>query len=426
MNNEAEKMFEAIRENELEAAQEHFNDSLREAYVAQDIEGLAEFAESLHQAGFLEEARDAYLLLKEMAPQFEEWDLFLAEISIDQNRVEEGLDILLQFDQSSELYPNVLMTLADAYQTMGLYEVSEHKLMEALKILPDEPVLLYALAKLYHTSGKYQQATTLYEQLLNHETKEMWSENLYILLADCHNITGEFEKAISYLEQVDQSDHTSDSLFQLGVSYLQIKEYTRASQVLQDLVSKDPDYMSAYLYLSLALEENLQLEEALDVMLEGIESDPYQAAFYVSAAKLYVRLNQPLEAEKQLQRALELEPELMEALLLKIDLMMDQGRFQEVVDLFEGEQKELLHQPAYEWKVAQAHNQLEEFEIAATYYDRAYQELNDDFDFLTDYSQFLIEEGNQQKLAEVVTRALMIDPDDFYFNEVKEDRLMNE
>src|SRR5699024_1235181 len=149
----------------------------------QDVNGLAEFGQALHLAGFLDQAKDVYDLLKEIAPGLTEWDLFLAEIAIDQNRIEDGLDILLQIDQTSDLYPNALLMMADAYQTMGLYEVSEYKIKEAMKILPDEVVLTYALAQLYHSNGKYKEAISLYEDLVEKDTVDMWQENLFILLA---------------------------------------------------------------------------------------------------------------------------------------------------------------------------------------------------------------------------------------------------
>lgn len=423
LNNEAQKMFEAIRENELKQAQNHFEDSLRKSLLEQDVEGLAEFASSLSQAGFLDEARSAYLLLKEMAPSFEEWDLLLAEIAIDQNRVEEGLDILLQFDKSSELYPHALLTLADAYQMLGLYEVSEHKIREAMQLLPGEPLLLYALGKLYHSSGKYQQAITLYEQLLQDGQEEVVTDNLDILLADCKNATGDFEAAVHHLERVQDEEHTSDSLFQLGISYFQLREYKRSAQVLKDLLLKDPDYNSAYFYLSKALEEEHQLEEALEVIQEGIDLDPYQAEFYLSAATLQLRLKQTSSAEKSVAQALQLDPEVVEANVLRVDLYMQQERYDDVISLLSNGKDALTANPQISWRLAQAYNEVEDFESAAATYEKAYLPLNDDMAFLMDYSEFLVAEGNLSKLAEVVGNALLINPEDPYFLEIKEERL---
>lgn len=423
VNTEAEKMFEAIRMNELEEAAELFDNSLRKSLIDYDVEGLAEFAAALYQVGFLDNARDAYLLLKDMAPELDEWNLFLAEIAIDQNRVEEGLDLLLEFDKDSDLYPHALLSLADAYQTLGLYEVSEQKIKEAMMLLPDEPVLQFALAKLHHTTGKYQQAISLYEQLIDKDTQDAWRENLYILLADCYNAIGMFEEAVANLEEVLADDHTADSLFQLGFDYLQLNEYERAIQVLQDLISKDPDYMSAYLHLSDALDKDLRTEEALEIIKEGIALDPYQANLFLAEAKLYLKNHQLEKAENSIGEALALDPELAEAMILRIDLLMEQERYEDVIAILDNDEKEFVPQPRFEWMLAKAYNEEEDFDKASAHFDKAYFELFDNLTFLEEYSQFLLEEGNMLKLSEVVEQALDIQPENQYFIELKEDRL---
>lgn len=419
-------MFDAIRENEQEKALVYFNESLKKAKTEKDIEGLAEFARSLHMAGFLEQSKESYLLLQELAPEIEEWNLFLAEIAIDQNQTDSGLDLLLQFDKESELYPNALLMLADAYQTMGLYEVSEHKIKEAIRILPDEPVLVYALAQLYHTSGKYKEAIVLYEQLVEEETQDLWQENLFILLADCHNAIGNFEEGIDYLEQIYQEDHTSDSLFQLGFAYLQLKQFPRAVQIFEQLLEMDPDYNSAYFYLAESLDEEHRHEEALDAIQKGIDIDPYQPEFFLFQAKLYLKLSEENEAEKSLDQVLRLDPDLMEAKLLKIDLLIGQESYDEVIQMIETEDNEGIYHPNYEWRLAKVYNEIEEFEKAAAHFDKAYLTLADNLSFLEDYSEFLREEANDTKLAELVAKALMLDPNHTYFNELRENLLTSE
>lgn len=417
MNSKAEKMFEAIRDNELEIAQVHFNESLELAMEEGDLDGLSEFAEALHHAGFLNEATTAYQLLKQLAPQYEEWDLYIAELAIDNDQVSEGIDILLQFDSNSELYPSVLLVLADAYQSLGLPEVSEQKIREALAILPDEPVLKYALAKLFYTIGSYKKAIPLYEELLELEEEMPWEDNIVMQLAECYQGIGEFEEGIYYLEQLKSEDHSSDSLFQLGFAYLQIHSYGRAIQIFEELLEKDPDYLSVYLYLAQALEADQQLPEALEQMLRGIKENPYQAEFYLAAANLHRKLKQTKEAEDLLDRALEFEPEFVEAVLLKVDMAMDNARYEDVISYLESN-PDNLNQPYYQWRLALAYNELEEYEQASDYYQKAYNYFIDNLDFLENYSDFLQEEANLEMLKEVVEQALVIDSNNQYFMDI--------
>lgn len=417
MNSKAEKMFEAIRDNEQEIAQVYFNESLELAMEEGDLDGLSEFAEALHHAGFLNEATTAYQLLKQLAPQYEEWDLYIAEIAIDNDQISEGIDILLQFEMKSELYPNVLLVLADAYQSLGLYEVSEKKIREAMAILPDEPVLKYALAKLFYTIGSFKKAIPLYEELLELEEEMPWEDNIVMQLAECYHGIGEFEEGIYYLEQLQADDHSSDSLFQLGFAYLQTEEYGRAIQIFEDLLEKDPDYLSVYLYLSQALEADQRLSEALEQMLRGVKENPFQAEFYLAAAQLHRKLKQTEAAEELLDSALEFEPEFVEAVLLKVDMAMDGERYEEVIEYLESN-PDNLNQPYYQWRLALAYNEMEEFEKASDYYKKAYHYFVDNLDFLEIYTDFLQEEGDLTMLKDVVEQALLIDSDNQYFMDI--------
>lgn len=423
MNQEAIDMFRAVRENNQENATSLFEQSLKKSRNNSGVEELSEFAEALHQAGFLDEAKKAYFLLTEMTPDLEEWSLFLAEIYIDQNELESALDTLLEFDETSDLYPHALLMLADAYQTMGLFEVSEHKILEAMKFLPDEPVLQYALGKLYQASGEYKKAIVILKDLIDANTQELWSENLYILLADCHNAIGNFEEAVEYLEVVSDEEHTSDSLFQLGFSYLQLKEFSRASQILEDLLEKDPHYMSAYLYLSNAYQEENMLNKAISAIIKGIEVNPYQAEYYLEAAKLFLKSNDGAKAIEYLNKAIELESELTEAVLLKGDLLLEQEEYEEVIEFLTS--PTILALPEHDWQLAKAYNGMEKFEKSAEYYTKAYQVLSEDSIFLEDYIIFLQEEGNTKKLHDVLELALTLDPENEFLFELKE-RILSE
>lgn len=418
VNQEAIEMFHAVRENNQKEAVSLFKQSLETSRNNHGLEELSEFAEALHQAGFLEEAKTAYLLLQNMSPELEEWNLFLAEIYIDQNELESALDTLLKFDESSELYPHALLMLADAYQTMGLYEVSEHKLLEAMKLLPEEPVIQYALGKLYQASGENKKAIIIFKSLMEANTQDLWAESLHILLADCYNAIGNFEEAVDCLEAVSDEEHTSDSRFQLGFAYLQLKEFNRASQIIEDLLDKDPHYMSAYLYLSHAYQEENRLEKALATINKGIEVNPYQAEYYLEAAKLFLKLKDDSKAKEQVNKAIELEPELTEAVLLKADLLLGQEEYEEVIQFLTS--PAILSLPEHDWQLAKAYNGLEEFEKSAEYYQKAYQVLSDDLIFLEDYIIFLQEEGNIKKLQQVLELALTIDPKNELLFELKE------
>ncbi len=61
---------------------------------------------------------------------------------------------------------NHLLFQADLYDSQGLYEVCEQKLLEAEKIDPNEPIIQLALAEFYASIGRFAEAIYKFEQIL--------------------------------------------------------------------------------------------------------------------------------------------------------------------------------------------------------------------------------------------------------------------
>jgi tetratricopeptide (TPR) repeat protein len=75
--------------------------------------------------------------------------LSLAEIAMENDQIDEAFDYLDRISSESPFYPRALLISADLYQLIGIPEVSEAKLVEAQKLLPQESLIRFALAELY-------------------------------------------------------------------------------------------------------------------------------------------------------------------------------------------------------------------------------------------------------------------------------------
>ncbi len=74
------------------------------------------------------------------------------------DKEEEALELLIDIEEDDPYYVCACLLMADLYQMQGLDEVSERKLLKAYEKMPDEPLVQFALAELYFTSGQYQKA----------------------------------------------------------------------------------------------------------------------------------------------------------------------------------------------------------------------------------------------------------------------------
>lgn len=157
----SEIVIAEIQKGNLEVAEEN----IELAINYDDEETLFLLGNTLYQLGFLIETRKVYNYLLEKNPADDELKIYLAEIDIEDGNELEALDLLHSIEETSPIYPQSLLVQADYYQLNGLPEVSIQKLTEAENLLPDEPIVLFALAEIYYTTADYQQAIHYYEKV---------------------------------------------------------------------------------------------------------------------------------------------------------------------------------------------------------------------------------------------------------------------
>ena len=364
MNTNSEKMLQALSEEDLTQAQLYLAQALKE----DPADVLAELGEELLALGFLEEAKQIYEQLLVQYPENDELNIPLAEIAIEDNEIDQAFDYLERISKDSEYYPQALLAIADLYQVIGIPEVSEAKLKEAAVLLPEEPLIQFALAELYFSVDRFKEAAMIYERLLSSDIDEISGISMQERMGQSLSMQGEFEAAIEPLEKALQEERTDDRLFQLAFTNLQLKENEKAINYLQELREVNPQYQSLYLYLGQALQEEELIEEAQKVLEEGIKENPYQVELYHLASENAFRLHDKEKAEKLLLEALELGEKQDETLLTLSNLYLDDERYEDVIEVVN--QMEETANPYAEWNLAHAYNELEDFAVAAVHYDK--------------------------------------------------------
>lgn len=406
MTTYSEKMLHALHDEDLAQAQL----MLQEAIRKDDNDTLADLGEELLSLGFLEEAREVFEHLVELFPEVDGLNIPLAEIAIENNLVDEAFVYLEKVNKESDSYVQSLLVTADLYQVIGIPEVSEAKLKEAQRILPDEPLIQFALGELYFVNGQFREAAEMYQELLEAQVTEISSVSMNERIGSSFSMLGEFEEAIPFLEKAINEEQTDDRLFQLAFTYLQLHENQKAIALLQQLKALNPHYQSLYLSLGEALQEEEQLEEAREVLAEGIKENPFQVDLYQLASENAYRLHDTAQAEVLLKQALELGEKTDETRLTLSNLYLNEQRFDEVIETVK--QMEEQGHPYGEWNLAHAYNELEEFDLAKVHFEQAYQELSHEPEFLKEYAVFLREEGQLEKAKELLTHYLQHEPGD--------------
>ncbi|MBO0457282.1 tetratricopeptide repeat protein [Enterococcus hulanensis] len=406
MSSYSEKMLAALKDENLTEANLLFEAALKK----DDPEILASLAEELQALGFIEEAKR---VLEKLLKDFPEEDVFylsLAEIAIEDDLIDDAFEYLEKIKPESENYLESLLVTADLYQVLGIPEVSEAKLLQAKTIAPEEPLITFALAELHFSANQLGEAINDYGQLQKQGIDEIANISIDERIGSAYSMMGGFEEAIPFLERALEKEHTSDRLFQLGFTYYQLHDHQKAINYLQELITIDPQYQSGYYYLADSLKEEELLEEALVAAEEGVKENPYQVELLHMASEIAYRLRDSKKAEELLLQALETGDKTDETLLTLSNLYLNEEQPDKAIEMISQMDEE--DNPYAAWNLAQAYNELEDFDAARTYYKQAYEDLAHEPDFLKAYGIFLREDGQLEPARAVLTNYLQLEPGD--------------
>jgi tetratricopeptide (TPR) repeat protein len=401
-----EKMLTSLQEGHLEEAKKHFNETLKFG----SHEEKFSLAEELHHLGFLQEAKELYENLLMYYPGEGELIIELAEVLVEMDLEEAAIEQLSHIEENDISYPRALLLMADLYQMQGLFEVSEQKLLKAKNLLPDEPVIQFGLGELYSETGRFLEAIRYYHQLIEQGTTEIGGTYIHQRLAEAYSVGGSFEEALAHYEKALEEHLEINTLFGYAFTAYQAGYYETAIEKLVSVKELDPDYHSVYLLLAKAYEHEEELEESLSVIREGIKQDEFNKELSLFGGKISLKLGLDEEAEKFLRDALALDPGYLEAALLINKLFFTQDRFEDVHEIARMLTAEGEEEPQLTWDLAKAYEGLEQYNHALKQYRAAYTYFKNHEEFLTEYGQFLVEEGLRADAIEVYKQLLVMDP----------------
>ncbi|WP_079530122.1 tetratricopeptide repeat protein [Halobacillus hunanensis] len=374
-----------------------------------DEEERFTIAELYIQWGMLEEAKLILHELIQRYPKEQELKVMMAEIHIDLEEDDEAIEILDQFGPEDEDYLQALIQLADLYQSQGLFEVAEQKLLTAKQVEPNEAVIDFALGELSFSNGEYNKSIPFYENAFHHQPVIADIE-VAARLAEAYAATGEFEQALDYFQKVEEDN--PDVMFRYGFVAFQAFRNDIAIHVWERLIKEDPYFQSVYPLLAQAYNAEGMAKEALEMVREGLAKDEFNKELYHLAGTLYHKSGEKEEGYRLMREAVALDPGYKEAVLFLIENYKSDEDYEAIIDLINqlitlGEED-----PFYLFELAKAYEEVEDYKQALVHYENAYPSLKEDDVFLKSYGYFLVEEGKMNEGRQVLEEYLAVDPTD--------------
>ena len=317
----SEKLLDAIENQDF--SQDKI--LLKQALDNDEPEVLASLAENLTSYGFTNLSKEVYRSLIAKFPKEDLFKVYLAEILLNDGDDDDGLTLLYNISPASSAYLDSLLVQADYYQTNGLLETARDKLLQALKLAPEEDAIKFGLAELDYLDGEYEQALSLYRDLVKRQ-KNFGETNLIQREFQTMAKLGQYEEASEVIKEHSADILDIDSKYQAGLIMLSVGDDDQAIKYLDDVIDQSPDYVNAYPLLAQAYLHKHDNEQVLRSAQAGLAYNELDETLYSMGAKAAANMNELDTAEDLLKKGLEIAPDNSDLLMQLSNLYIHENK----------------------------------------------------------------------------------------------------
>lgn len=372
---------------------------------------MASLAENLTSYGFTNLSKEVYRSLIAKFPKEDLFKVYLAEILLNDGDDDDGLTLLYNISPASSAYLDSLLVQADYYQTNGLLETARDKLLQALKLAPEEDAIKFGLAELDYLDGEYEQALSLYRDLVKRQ-KNFGETNLIQREFQTMAKLGQYEEASEVIKEHSADILDIDSKYQAGLIMLSVGDDDQAIKYLDDVIDQSPDYVNAYPLLAQAYLHKHDNEQVLRSAQAGLAYNELDETLYSMGAKAAANMNELDTAEDLLKKGLEIAPDNSDLLMQLSNLYIHENKDQENINLFKDKSDEEL-EPQAHWNMAISYENLDKNDKARAEFLLAYPDFQKNPEFLKQMIRFFNVEPNSTDIVkQLLDRYLKLVPED--------------
>lgn len=403
----SEKLLDAIENQDF--SQDKI--LLKQALDNDEPEVLASLAENLTSYGFTNLSKEVYRSLIAKFPKEDLFKVYLAEILLNDGDDDDGLTLLYNISPASSAYLDSLLVQADYYQTNGLLETARDKLLQALKLAPEEDAIKFGLAELDYLDGEYEQALSLYRDLVKRQ-KNFGETNLIQREFQTMAKLGQYEEASEVIKEHSADILDIDSKYQAGLIMLSVGDDDQAIKYLDDVIDQSPDYVNAYPLLAQAYLHKHDNEQVLRSAQAGLAYNELDETLYSMGAKAAANMNELDTAEDLLKKGLEIAPDNSDLLMQLSNLYIHENKDQENINLFKDKSDEEL-EPQAHWNMAISYENLDKNDKARAEFLLTYPDFQKNPEFLKQMIRFFNVEPNSTDIVkQLLDRYLKLVPED--------------
>lgn len=233
----------------------------------------------------------------------------------------------------------------------------------------DRDEIYLDLAVEYENINKWRSALEVLEEAIKINPH---NEGAIYEIAFCYDQLGEYDKSIDcYSNFIDENPYSFTAWYNLGNAYLKIENYEQAIWAYDYCIIINDDFGPVYFNLGNAYLSLDKFTKAIESFETSIRLDGDDPMAYCYVGESYEQLEQYDLAKHYYQRSLELAPLLPEG-WLGLGIVEDlEGRTKEGLVLLQKAAELAPDNPGILHVLAGAYEKLEQFDLAADYYQMA-------------------------------------------------------
>lgn len=352
-----------------------------EQRIARDqdaLRALGELGQLYHANGFYAEASACYHGLLRADPKNARWPHAFASILAGYGKLEEAAVLWRQAVALAPTYMPARLRLGDVLLKDNQLDEAAAIYQEALRQDPRQPYALLGVGRVHFARGEWARARdpleqaasltnqklaydllpTVYERLGDNaraaamrgrakamgsyaDTPDPWLDEMLLACFDTYRLAvasgaakhgGDRRLAMQMLERaLALSPESAPVHFQLGLNFLETKEYTKARHHLEQCTRLAPDMGDGWIHLSILLATVGDRAGSERILAEGLARNPGSPGLHLERAKRLADAGRHEEAIAAYRESFRLRPDEAGPLISIATILINLGREDEAV-----------------------------------------------------------------------------------------------
>lgn len=167
-------------------------------------------------------------------------------------------------------------------------------LEKAVRLYPEEPLIHYNLATLYHKAERLPEATAAYRASIARDIKN--AAAYFGLGMAYQQLNNPVDAITAYKHALEIDPRHLGSMNNLAVIYERVGMAEQAAEWYNQIIQVDPQYARAYNNLGTIFARQGQFEQADEQFLKAVQADPSYLEPHYNRARLFEQAGKPAEA----------------------------------------------------------------------------------------------------------------------------------